>query len=291
MPGNHAQVGLIRLFCGRSRAARTTFSLNAWSYVVRFFLVREPGGDEVGVRIGTFVTGICFVSPGEVRPDKKTRLSELSQARLTERACHGVGNENTGKSLLFIPQARLSPSSAPTRLSEAKMATMDKEKQLEYNLAVLKRRDAAISGVIDMSGHVVLYRFSEETQSWDRRNVEGSLFVVSRSEEPKYQFVVLNRISSENLVESVSSDFQMELTDQFLLYRNDQQEISGIWFYSPSERASIAALLQSIVGGAQPTAAAAPPPTEPTAVTDDSAPANNVTQVELPARTPPNPYP
>ena len=93
MPGNHAQVGLIRLFCGRSRAARTTFSLNAWSYVVRFFLVREPGGDEVGVRIGTFVTGICFVSPGEVRPDKKTRLSELSQARLTERACHGVGNE------------------------------------------------------------------------------------------------------------------------------------------------------------------------------------------------------
>ena len=45
------------------------------------------------------------------------------------------------------------------------MATMDKEKQLEYNLAVLKRRDAAISGVIDMSGHVVLYRFSEETQA------------------------------------------------------------------------------------------------------------------------------
>ena len=144
------------------------------------------------------------------------------------------------------------------------MATLDKEKQLEYNLAVLKRRDAAITGVIDMSGHVVLYRFSEETQSWDRRNVEGSLFVVSRSEEPMYQFVVLNRISSENLIESVSSDFQMELTDQFLLYRNDQQEISGIWFYSPSERASIAQLLQSIVGGAQPTAGVPPrPPSRP----------------------------
>ena len=56
MPGNHAQVGLIRLFGGRSSAARTTFSLNAWSYVVRFFLVREPAGDEVGVGInkGTF---------------------------------------------------------------------------------------------------------------------------------------------------------------------------------------------------------------------------------------------
>ena len=62
MPGNHAQVGLIRLFCGRSRAARTTFSLNALSYVVRFFLVREPGGDEVGLGIvAPFFTGFRFV--------------------------------------------------------------------------------------------------------------------------------------------------------------------------------------------------------------------------------------
>ena len=126
------------------------------------------------------------------------------------------------------------------------MASLDKEKQLEYNLAVLKRRDAAISGVVDMSGHVVLYRFSEETQAWDRRNVEGSLFVVSRSEEPKYQFVVLNRISSENLIESVTSDFQMELTDQFLLYRNLNSEILGVWFYSPPERAAISEALNLV---------------------------------------------
>ena len=64
MPGNHAQVGLIRLFGGRSSAARTTFSLNAWSYVVRFFLVREPAGDEVGVGInkGTFGPRQGFVA-------------------------------------------------------------------------------------------------------------------------------------------------------------------------------------------------------------------------------------
>ena len=72
MPGNHAQVGLIRLFCGRSRAARTTFSLNAWSYVVRFFLVREPGVDEVGVGIGHLQAG-CFVllSRGPSGDEKK----------------------------------------------------------------------------------------------------------------------------------------------------------------------------------------------------------------------------
>ena len=60
MPGNQAQVGLIRLFCGLSRAARTTFSLNAWSYVVRFFLVRATRDDEVGL-------GIALCNP-VVRP-------------------------------------------------------------------------------------------------------------------------------------------------------------------------------------------------------------------------------
>ena len=158
-------------------------------------------------------------------------------------------------------------------------ATMDKEKLLEIALGLRKWRDAAVSGVIDMSSHVVLYRFSEETQSWDRHNVANTLYVVSRSEEPKYQFVVPNLNDSEYIVESVSSDFQMELTDQFLLYRNAQEEIGSIWFHSPWERASIATLLQSIVGGAQPAAAAAQSPTEPTAVTDDSARANNVTQL------------
>ena len=51
-------------------------------------------------------------------------------------------------------------------------------------------------------------------------------------------FVVMNRISNDNVVEAVTADFQMELTDQFLLYRNAQAEILGVWFYSPPERAA-----------------------------------------------------
>lgn len=144
----------------------------------------------------------------------------------------------------------------------------DREKQLEYNLSVLKRRDAAIKDVLDMAGHVVMYRFNEDKQSWDRKNVEGSLFVVERTGAPVHQFVVLNRLSSENLVESINEDFQMELTEQFLLYRNAAQEINGIWFYSPTERAAMAELLTSLStptdtpGGesaAQPTTAATEP--------------------------------
>ena len=125
-----------------------------------------------------------------------------------------------------------------------------KAQQLEYNLQVLRRRDASITQILGMAGHVVLYQFNEETKAWDRRNVEGSLFVVERSSEPKNQFVVINRLSSENLVETVDANFQVELTEQFLLYRNTKQEILGVWFYSPEERTAISDLLNSLTGGA-----------------------------------------
>ena len=49
----------------------------------------------------------------------------------------------------------------------------ERSKQLEYNLSVLKKRDAAIKELLDTAGHVVMYRFNEEKQSWDRKNVEG----------------------------------------------------------------------------------------------------------------------
>ena len=110
--------------------------------------------------------------------------------------------------------------------------------------------------VLDMSAHVVLYQFNEASQAWDKKNVEGSLFIVARSSEPKHMFVVLNRLSNEHVVEGITADFQMELTDQFLLYRNEKEEINGIWFYSPNERTEIAELMQSIVAGDAPTASA-----------------------------------
>ena len=122
------------------------------------------------------------------------------------------------------------------------MASLDKEKQLEYNLAVLKRRDGTIQQVLNMSAHVVLYQFNEQTQVWDLKKVEGALFVVrpappphplpvspstllslgrplhtaaaswllfwrqvARSVEPRHVFVVLNRLSNENVVEEITA--------------------------------------------------------------------------------------
>lgn len=157
-----------------------------------------------------------------------------------------------------------------------------KAKQAEYNLAVLKRRDAAIQGILGSAGHVVLYQFNEENKAWDRKNVEGSLFVVERSSAPRHQFVVLNRLSSENLVETVDESFQTELTEQFLLYRNSSSEILGVWFYSPPERAEIADLLGSLTAVAPPGPSAHAPPADGSIGPNDPPPPREDAALELP---------
>lgn len=174
------------------------------------------------------------------------------------------------------------------RAREAMLAggSDSRAKQAEYNLGVLKRRDASIQSIVGSAGHVVLYQFNEENKAWDRKNVEGSLFVVERATAPRHQFVVLNRLSSENLVETVDENFQTELTEQFLLYRNSSSEILGVWFYSPPERAAIADLLTSLTSAAPQPSAQADGGVSPAANSDaprDEAPSkegsqNNVAQ-------------
>jgi len=52
------------------------------------------------------------------------------------------------------------------------------------NLAVLQRIDASIEDVLDSAGHVTLYEFKVESQAWEKKEIEGSLFVVRRKREP-----------------------------------------------------------------------------------------------------------
>jgi hypothetical protein len=89
-------------------------------------------------------------------------------------------------------------------------------KSQEYNLGVLKKHDPCISRVLHTAGHAVVYVYNEEsTESpWERHNVEGALFIVERAAEPRYQLLILNRLSTSNLVENITSDFSIEVTEE-----------------------------------------------------------------------------
>lgn len=78
-----------------------------------------------------------------------------------------------------------------------------------------------------------------------RKNVEGTLFVVKRRTLPRFQFVVLNRLSTENCRVDLLGEFEFELSPPYLLYRSSK-EVNGIWFYRQEECDEMSALFTKI---------------------------------------------
>ncbi|XP_030548615.2 mRNA-decapping enzyme-like protein [Rhodamnia argentea] len=124
---------------------------------------------------------------------------------------------------------------------------LDQNSTKVLNLTVLQRLDPSIEEILITSAHVTLYEFNIESNQWSRKDVEGSLFVVKRNTQPRFQFIVLNRRCADNLVENLLGDFEYEVHVPYLLYRNAAQEVNGIWFYNPRECEEVANLFSRIL--------------------------------------------
>ncbi|XP_024240513.1 mRNA-decapping enzyme 1A isoform X2 [Oncorhynchus tshawytscha] len=64
---------------------------------------------------------------------------------------------------------------------------------------------------------------------------------------PHHGFTIMNRLSTENLVEPINKDLEFQLQDPFLLYRNANLGIYSIWFYDKKDCQRIAQLMVKIV--------------------------------------------
>ncbi|XP_066334140.1 mRNA-decapping enzyme-like protein isoform X2 [Miscanthus floridulus] len=130
----------------------------------------------------------------------------------------------------------------------------DREGTRMLNLSVLRRLDPAVADILITAAHVVAYSFDEGEREWTRKPVEGSLFVVKRNTQPRFQLVIMNRINTENLVEDLLTDFEVEVQVPYLMYRNAADEIIGIWFYDPQECQEVAHLFKYAYSRASPKA-------------------------------------
>lgn len=96
------------------------------------------------------------------------------------------------------------------------MQTTD-TKSAEYNLGVLRKQDPRIVRVLHTAKHAVVYVYTEDEAAdspWERHNVEGALHIVERNVEPRYQLFIHNRLSTSNLVESITPDFSIEVSEE-----------------------------------------------------------------------------
>lgn len=119
-------------------------------------------------------------------------------------------------------------------------------KGLDISLAALQRHDPYISSIVDVASQVALYTFGHRANEWEKTDVEGTLFVYTRSASPRHGFTIMNRLSMENRTEPITKDLDFQLQDPFLLYRNARLSIYGIWFYDKEECQRIAELMKNL---------------------------------------------
>ncbi|XP_063064987.1 mRNA-decapping enzyme 1A [Engraulis encrasicolus] len=115
------------------------------------------------------------------------------------------------------------------------------------SLAALQQYDPYINRLLDLTGQVALYTFNSKANEWEKTDIEGTLFVYARSASPYHGFTIMNRLSTENLVEPINKDLEFQLQDPFLLYRNANLGIYSIWFYDKTDCQRIAQLMVRIV--------------------------------------------
>ncbi|KAK4763276.1 hypothetical protein SAY86_009044 [Trapa natans] len=127
------------------------------------------------------------------------------------------------------------------------MPNFDQQSTKLLNLTVLRRMDPFVEEILITAAHVTFYEFNIDSSQWSRKDVEGSLFVVKRNTQPRFQFIVMNRRNADNLVESLLGDFEFEVQVPYLLYRNASQEVNGIWFYNARECKEVANIFSRIL--------------------------------------------
>ena len=155
----------------------------------------------------------------------------------------------------------MSSTPAAAKLAEARRTT---------NLRVLQRLDPQIVDLAITASHVVLYQFSLPQNQWIKKNIEGTLFVCKRSDVPRFKLIVSNRNSTENLEVGITSTFQMQVREPYLIFRdnnttkttasgttgageeeNEAIHPRGLWFHDDKERQQVHSFLENVVKSLQ----------------------------------------
>ncbi|KAJ4462068.1 putative mRNA-decapping enzyme 1B [Paratrimastix pyriformis] len=112
----------------------------------------------------------------------------------------------------------------------------------QVNLRALQKISPSIHKIHGTASHVVMYSYDDTRNEWAKMNVQGSLFVFQRREDPQFGLVVLNRSSPENHIEYITDDTEIELLDLYIYFRQTSGKIFGFWFHDMKAREQIGKL-------------------------------------------------
>ncbi|KAG6508635.1 hypothetical protein ZIOFF_034015 [Zingiber officinale] len=111
--------------------------------------------------------------------------------------------------------------------SRKPVPNLDQQSTKALNLTVLQRADAFVEEILLTATHVALYAFSVEINQWSRKEVEGSLFVVLRNTQPRFQFIVMNRRNADVCIICVSSGERVSILVMVAFARQIDADVDG----------------------------------------------------------------
>ncbi|GIL84848.1 hypothetical protein Vretimale_9675 [Volvox reticuliferus] len=145
-------------------------------------------------------------------------------------------------------------------------------------LAVLKGFDPDVEEILASSGHVALYKMVAESQAWDYKDVEGSLFLLKRRGTPRFRMMVLNKRSTKNFTEDVHSELHFEIHPPYLMYTHGNSLITGVWFYEQDDLQRFGNILMRVKDVAE-----TPEPAAPADMPEPTVPAESLPAARSPS--------
>jgi len=110
----------------------------------------------------------------------------------------------------------------------------------DLNLSVLRRYVPTISSILSIAPSAVIYNFLAHEQTWDRAEIDGTLFVCQLfpADGDKFCIVVLNKRGLDNLIVDLGQVRDVEITSEFLILRwvdNGTEKIQGVYIHADKE--------------------------------------------------------
>lgn len=122
------------------------------------------------------------------------------------------------------------------------------QKQQKAVLQNLQQTDPDINNVIVYSKFVVTYFLHQDgaNQGWRKSNIEGPVYLVGRRTAPRYQLLVKNQFSTNDLLDSLHPEWEMDCQKNYVFYKVEDPSkcIRGLWFHDDQERQKIEAAVE-----------------------------------------------
>mmetsp|Transcript_24250 Transcript_24250/g.56316 ORF Transcript_24250/g.56316 Transcript_24250/m.56316 type:complete len:219 (+) Transcript_24250:58-714(+) len=118
-------------------------------------------------------------------------------------------------------------------------------------LESLQQQDPDIDNIVVYSKFVVAYLLQQDGNNpgWRKANIEGPLYLVHRRVAPRYQLLVKNQFSQNDLYDYLHPDWELDCQKNYVFYKVEDlsKRIRGLWFHDDAERQKIEAALEKVL--------------------------------------------